>query len=85
MGDHRESSSGSSFHPGFQLRSTLLRQYQAQYLDILPLYVVLLGIFPLVLPLPFLLMGVLVCVVQALVFTLLTTVYIGQAVAHEEH
>ena len=43
------------------------------------------GILPLVLPLPFMVMGVLVCVVQAVVFSLLTTVYISQAVAHEEH
>ena len=43
------------------------------------------GILPIVLPLPFMLMGVLVCVVQAVVFSLLTTVYISQAVAHEEH
>jgi F-type H+-transporting ATPase subunit a len=43
------------------------------------------GILPLLLPIPFMLMGVLVCVVQAVVFSLLTTVYIGQAVAHEEH
>jgi len=43
------------------------------------------GILPLVLPVPFMVMGVLVCVVQAVVFSLLTTVYISQAVAHEEH
>ena len=43
------------------------------------------GIFAFILPLPFMLMGVLVCVVQAVVFSLLTTVYISQAVAHEEH
>jgi len=43
------------------------------------------GIFPLLLPLPFMVMGVLVCLVQAVVFSLLTTVYISQAVAHEEH
>jgi F-type H+-transporting ATPase subunit a len=42
------------------------------------------GIFPL-LAVPFMVMGVLVCVVQAVVFSLLTTVYISQAVAHEEH
>jgi F0F1-type ATP synthase membrane subunit a len=30
-------------------------------------------------------MGVFVAVVQAVVFSLLSTVYIGQAVAHEEH
>jgi F-type H+-transporting ATPase subunit a len=43
------------------------------------------GILPFLLPVPFMLMGVLVCVVQAVVFSLLTTVYISQAVAHEEH
>jgi F-type H+-transporting ATPase subunit a len=43
------------------------------------------GIFPFILPVPFMAMGVLVCVVQAVVFSLLTTVYISQAVAHEEH
>jgi F-type H+-transporting ATPase subunit a len=43
------------------------------------------GILPFVLPVPFMVMGVLVCVVQAVVFSLLTTVYISQAVAHEEH
>ena len=34
---------------------------------------------------PFMVMGVFVSVVQAVVFSLLTTVYIAQAVAHEEH
>jgi F-type H+-transporting ATPase subunit a len=43
------------------------------------------AIFPFLLPLPFLLMGVFVSFVQAVVFSLLTTVYINQAVAHEEH
>jgi len=43
------------------------------------------GILPFVLPVPFMVMGVLVCVVQAVVFSLLTTVYISQATAHEEH
>jgi F-type H+-transporting ATPase subunit a len=43
------------------------------------------GILPFALPVPFMVMGVLVCVVQAVVFSLLTTVYISQAVAHEEH
>jgi F-type H+-transporting ATPase subunit a len=49
------------------------------------LVLVFFGILPFVLPVPFMLMGVLVCVVQAVVFSLLTTVYISQAVAHEEH
>jgi F-type H+-transporting ATPase subunit a len=43
------------------------------------------GIFPLLLPLPFMVMGVFVSVVQAVVFSLLSTVYFAQAVAHEEH
>ena len=49
------------------------------------LVLVFFGILPFLLPLPFMVMGVLVCVVQAVVFSLLATVYIGQAVAHEEH
>ena len=40
---------------------------------------------PLLVPLPFLLLGVVVAIVQTLVFSLLTTVYISMAVAHEEH
>lgn len=40
---------------------------------------------PILVPLPFLILGILICVVQTLVFTLLTMVYIDLAVAHEEH
>ena len=40
---------------------------------------------PILVPLPFMLLGILVCIVQTLVFTLLTMVYIDLAVAHEEH
>jgi F-type H+-transporting ATPase subunit a len=40
---------------------------------------------PVLVPLPFYLLGILVCVVQTLVFSLLSMVYIGMAVAHEEH
>ena len=40
---------------------------------------------PLLVPLPFMLLGILVCVVQTLVFALLTMVYIDLATAHEEH
>lgn len=36
-------------------------------------------------PVPILLLGLLVCVIQAFVFTLLTMIYIGLATAHEEH
>jgi F-type H+-transporting ATPase subunit a len=43
------------------------------------------AIIPFLVPVPFLVMGVFVSVVQAVVFSLLSTVYIGQAVAHEEH
>lgn len=43
------------------------------------------AIIPFLVPVPFLVMGVFVSVVQAVVFSLLTTVYIGSAVAHEEH
>jgi F-type H+-transporting ATPase subunit a len=40
---------------------------------------------PIVVPLPFMILGILVCIVQTLVFSLLTMVYIDMAVAHEEH
>lgn len=42
-------------------------------------------LFAFLLPIPFLVMGVFVSVVQAVVFTLMSSVYIGMAVAHEEH
>lgn len=40
---------------------------------------------PFLVPVPFLLLGVLVCLVQALVFCMLTMVYISSAIEHEEH
>jgi F-type H+-transporting ATPase subunit a len=40
---------------------------------------------PILLPVPFILLGLLVCLIQAIVFCTLTMVYIGQAVQHEEH
>jgi F-type H+-transporting ATPase subunit a len=43
------------------------------------------GLIPLIVPVPFLILGTVVVVVQTLVFTLLTMVYISMAVAHEEH
>jgi len=43
------------------------------------------ALVPLVVPLPFLLLGLLVCVIQALVFTSLAMVYIGMAIEHEDH
>ena len=36
-------------------------------------------------PIPIVLLGMLVCVIQAFVFTLLTTIYVGMATAHDEH
>jgi F-type H+-transporting ATPase subunit a len=47
--------------------------------------VIFFALFPFLLPVPFLLMGVLVAVVQAVVFALLSTIYISTAIAHEEH
>ena len=43
------------------------------------------ALVPILVPLPFLLLGLLVCLVQALVFCTLTMVYIGSAIEHEEH
>ena len=43
------------------------------------------ALVPFIVPLPFLLLGVLVCLIQALVFCTLTMVYIGMAIEHEEH
>jgi F-type H+-transporting ATPase subunit a len=43
------------------------------------------AIVPFLVPVPFLLMGVFVSVVQAVVFSLLSTMYISSAIAHEEH
>ncbi len=45
---------------------------------------IFLGLIPFVVPLPFLIMGFLVCVIQTMVFCLLSTVYVSLAVAHEE-
>jgi F-type H+-transporting ATPase subunit a len=43
------------------------------------------ALVPLVVPLPFMLLGLLVCFIQALVFTTLAMVYISMAIEHEEH
>ncbi|MFH1129802.1 MAG: F0F1 ATP synthase subunit A [Pseudomonadota bacterium] len=40
---------------------------------------------PILVPLPFYVLGILVCLVQTVVFSLLTVVYVDMAVAHEEH
>jgi F-type H+-transporting ATPase subunit a len=43
------------------------------------------GLIPFLVPLPFLLMGVLVSLIQAVVFSLLSTIYISTAIAHDDH
>ncbi len=43
------------------------------------------ALIPFLVPVPFLVMGVFVSVVQAVVFSLLSTIYISTAIAHEEH
>ncbi|MEZ4403018.1 MAG: F0F1 ATP synthase subunit A [Kofleriaceae bacterium] len=40
---------------------------------------------PVLVPVPFMLLGLLVCLVQAIVFCTLTMVYLSMAVEHEEH
>jgi F-type H+-transporting ATPase subunit a len=42
-------------------------------------------LIPVIVPIPFLLLGLLVVIVQTLVFCLLTMIYISMAVAHEDH
>lgn len=42
------------------------------------------ALVPLLVPIPFMLLGLLVCLIQALVFCTLTMVYIGMAMEHEE-
>ena len=43
------------------------------------------GLIAVLAPVPFLLLGVLVVIVQTLIFTLLTIIYIGAAIEHMEH
>ena len=43
------------------------------------------ALVPLLLPVPFMLLGLMVVIVQTLLFTLLTMVYISMAVAHHDH
>jgi F-type H+-transporting ATPase subunit a len=43
------------------------------------------ALVPLLVPIPFLLLGLLICFIQALVFTSLAMVYIGMAIEHAEH
>jgi len=43
------------------------------------------SLIPFLVPVPFLVMGVFVSFIQATVFSLLSAIYIGSAIAHEEH
>ena len=43
------------------------------------------ALVPILVPLPFLLLGLLVCLIQAVVFCTLAMVYIGMSLEHEEH
>ncbi len=43
------------------------------------------SLVPILVPLPFLLLGLLVCLIQAVVFCTLAMVYFGMAIEHEEH
>ncbi|HTA19141.1 MAG TPA: F0F1 ATP synthase subunit A, partial [Polyangia bacterium] len=43
------------------------------------------ALVPFLVPVPLMILGVFVSVVQALVFTLMSATYISLAVAHEEH
>jgi F-type H+-transporting ATPase subunit a len=46
---------------------------------------IMIGIFPLFLPIPFMLLGTLIAIVQVLVFCLLSSIYISLATEHEDH
>ena len=43
------------------------------------------ALVPVLVPIPFLLLGMLVCLIQAVVFCTLAMVYFGMAIEHEEH
>ncbi|MEE9384887.1 MAG: F0F1 ATP synthase subunit A [Nannocystaceae bacterium] len=45
---------------------------------------IMLSLVPLLVPVPFLLLGVMVCIVQTVVFTVLTMIYVSMAAAHAE-
>ena len=49
------------------------------------LLTVMIGIFPLFLPIPFMLLGTLIAIVQVLVFCLLSSIYVALATEHEDH
>jgi F-type H+-transporting ATPase subunit a len=49
------------------------------------LLTIFMGFLTVLLPLPILVLGCVVVLVQTLVFTLLTCIYIGLATEHEEH
>jgi F-type H+-transporting ATPase subunit a len=50
-----------------------------------PVGAVIGGVFAALGPVPIVILGLLVAIIQAFVFMLLTTIYIGMATAHDEH
>ena len=44
-----------------------------------------LGLVPILVPVPIMVLGIIVCIVQTLVFCMLSVVYIGMAIEHHEH
>ncbi len=46
---------------------------------------IFIGLVPFIVPVPMYVLGTIVCIVQTLVFCLLSAVYISMAIAHEEH
>jgi F-type H+-transporting ATPase subunit a len=65
----------------FSLTIRLLGNMVADHMVLLAMFTLV----PFLVPLPFYLLGMLVCVVQALVFCGLATAYFTMAVAHEDH
>lgn len=65
------------FSLGLRLANVMMGDHKvlSVFLDLVPAFV----------PIPFYIMGIFVCCVQAFVFTLLSMVYVALATAHEEH
>lgn len=49
------------------------------------IFLIFFGLFPFLAPVPVQFLGIVIVLVQTLVFALLTTIYIGMATEHEEH
>ena len=71
----------STFLRPFTLSIRLMLNLAVDHL----LLTIMIGIFPLFLPIPFMLLGTLIAVVQVLVFCLLSSIYISLATDHGDH